>query len=128
MEHTDLLNPLGHRGLIKVPSKGEYQCPSLPSRGPGITKGGEEMQQWLTMELQWEEAGVGEADPHLPSSPAHREQPSLASLGRSQKIDFCFSTVCWIFIDQAAAGASIRVTRREMDQELLHTQPGAFLG
>lgn len=70
----------------------------------------------------------GRGIPTPTSSPAHREQPSLARLGRSQKIDFCFSTVCWIFIDQAAAGASIRVTQREMDQELLHTQPGAFLG
>lgn len=56
---------------------------------------------------------------HQPS-PAHGEQPSLARLGKSRKIDFCFSTVCWVFIDQAAAGVSIRVTRRELDQELLH--------
>lgn len=65
-----------------------------------------------------------------PTSPAQPtgEQPSLARLGKSQKIDFCFSTVCWVFIDQAAAGVSIRVTRRELDRELLHTRPGAFLG
>lgn len=63
-----------------------------------------------------------------PTQPAYREKPSLARLGKSRKIDFCFSTVCWVFIDQAAAGVSIRVTRRELDQELLQTQPAAFLG
>lgn len=68
---------------------------------------------------------MGEAYPPT-SSPAHRTAlPRKA--GKSQKIDFCFSTVCWIFIDKAAAGASIRVTRREMDQAT-PTQPGAFLG
>lgn len=36
--------------------------------------------------------------------------------------------MCRVFIDQAAAGVSIRVTQRELDQELLHVQPGAFLG
>lgn len=36
--------------------------------------------------------------------------------------------MCWVFIEQAAAGVSIRVTWRELDQELLHCQPGAFLG
>lgn len=36
--------------------------------------------------------------------------------------------MCWVFIDQAAAGVSIRVTQRELDQELLQAQPGEFLG
>lgn len=50
--------------------------------------------------------------PPLPPqpNPAQGEQPSLARLGKSRKIDFCFSTVCWVFIDKAAAGVSIRVT------------------
>lgn len=68
---------------------------------------------------------MGEIHPHPPAQPSPAqptgEQPSLARLGKSQKIDFCFSTVCWVFIDQAAAGVSIRVTRRELDRELLHT-------
>lgn len=59
--------------------------------------------------------------PH-PTSLALREQPSLARLGKRRKIDFCFSTVCWVFIDQATAGVSIRVTQRELDQEHLHAQ------
>lgn len=65
--------------------------------------------------------------PH-PTSLALGEQPSLARLGKRRKIDFCFSTVCWVFIDRAAAGVSIRVTQRELDRALLHAQPGAFLG
>lgn len=65
--------------------------------------------------------------PHQPSRPTGNGPPS-PRLGKSRKIDFCFSTVCRVFIDQAAAGVSIRVTRRELDQELLCAQPGAFLG
>ena len=81
------------------------------------------------MELQWklEKASAGQMSPH-PTSMALREQPSLPRPGKRRKIDFCFSTVCRVFIDQAAAGVSIRVTRRELDQELLQVQPGAFLG
>lgn len=66
--------------------------------------------------------------PHTPPALALRDQPPLPRPGKRRKIDFCFSTVCRVFIDQAAAGVSIRVTRRELDQELLHVQPGAFLG
>lgn len=66
--------------------------------------------------------------PPYPTSLALGEQPSLARLGKRRKIDFCFSTVCRVFIDQAAAGVSIRVTHRELDRAFLHTQPGAFLG
>lgn len=65
--------------------------------------------------------------PH-PTSLALGEQPSLAKAGEKAENRFCFSTVCRVFIDQAAAGVSIRVTRRELDRELLHAQPGAFLG
>lgn len=63
-----------------------------------------------------------------PASTAHGEQPSLAGPGKSRKIDFCFSTMCRVFIEQAAAGVSIRVTWRELDQEHLPVQPAAFLG
>lgn len=72
---------------------------------------------------------LGDGCPRTPlAQPAYGERPSLAKLGKSRKIDFCFSTVCRVFIDQAAAGVSIRVIRRELDQELLYAQPGAFLG
>lgn len=71
---------------------------------------------------------MGQTHPH-PSSPARPKGNSPPLQGwESWKIDFCFSTMCWVFIDQAAAGVSIRVTRRQLDQELLHAQLGVFLG
>lgn len=91
----------------------------------------EEMPSRITTESARLAAGKGRcgtATRTPPAQPAYGERPSLARLGKSRKIDFCFSTVCRVFIDPAAAGVSIRVTRRELDQELLYAQPGAFLG
>lgn len=125
----------------KHPFQGEHNGPpslhkpghhhSLPRRLPSATQqGGNAIMGNYRIKAEAGRKGQCGTDAPAPHQPglAHGEQPSLARLGKSRKIDFCFSTVCRVFIDQAAAGVFIRVTQRELDQELLQAQAGAFLG
>lgn len=72
--------------------------------------------------------GQGGTDAPAPHQPGPRGAALPRKAGEKAENRFCFSTVCRVFIDQAAAGVSIRVTQTELDRELLHAQPGAFLG
>lgn len=118
---------------VSVLSQGECQCPSVlqevqpsPTQGstppqlPSLSPSRGKCNYGTTTAAGKGQCGTDVPAPHQPSL-AFGEQPSLAKLGKRQKIEFCFSTVCWVFIDQTAAGVSIRVTRRELDQELLST-------
>lgn len=131
-------NPLSSRGTHpSLKPLSHTTTYALPAALATTQQGGNVIMDNYTIKMETErgqrgaDSSAATSAQHPPPSQPNRaqgKQPSLTRLGKSQKIDFCFSTVCWVFIDKAAAGVSIRVTQRELDQELLWAQPGAFLG